>query len=60
MEVVLKDVEAIKRELRKVMLEVADTPLSGEYASKLTIELGNLFLKKIDEAPVVEVRHEKD
>lgn len=51
---------ALKKEIQDVVLTVADTPLSNDYTSKLVLKMGELFRKKIDDAPVVDaepVRH---
>lgn len=42
---------AAKTEIRKLMLEVADTPLVDEYTAKLATKLGELVMKKLDELP---------
>ena len=42
---------AAKIEIRKLMLEIADTPLVDEYTSKLASKLGELVMKKLDELP---------
>lgn len=51
---------ALKKEIQDVVLTVADTPLSNDYTSKLIVKMGELFRKKIDDAPGVDaapVRH---
>lgn len=56
----LIDREALKREVRDVVFQVADTPLSNDPASKLIFKMGELLAKKIDDAPGVDaepVRH---
>ena len=53
---------ALKKEIQDVVLTVADTPLSNDYTSKLIMKMGELFRKKIDDAPGVDaepVRHGK-
>ena len=54
-EIRLIDAIALKNEVLRVVLEVADTPMPNEYASKLALKMGKLIQKKIDEAPTVEV-----
>lgn len=53
------DGDGLRNEVHKAVFEVADTPMPNDYASKLAIEMGKLFLKKIDEAPTIDesVRH---
>lgn len=56
----LIDREALKRDVRDVVFQVADTPLSNDAMSKLVFQMGELLAKKIDDAPGVEaepVRH---
>ena len=43
----------LKNEIHKTLLEIADTPLRDDYTSKLALRMGELILKKIDEAPAV-------
>lgn len=45
---------ALKKEIQDVVLTVADTPLSNDYTSKLIMKMGELFRKKIDDAPGVD------
>lgn len=56
----LIDREALKRDVRDVVFQVADTPLSNDAMSKLVFHMGELVRKKIDDAPGVDaepVRH---
>ena len=41
--------KALKAEINKTILEIADTPMWDDYASKLALKLGKLMIKKIDE-----------
>lgn len=43
----------LKNEIHKTLLEIADTPLPNDYASRLALKMGELILRKIDEAPAV-------
>lgn len=56
----LIDSDALKREVRDVVFQVADTPLSNDAMPKLVFQMGELVCKKIDDAPGVDaepVRH---
>lgn len=44
----------LKAEIHKTVLEVVDTPLPNDYASKLAVKMGELMMRKIDEAPTVD------
>ena len=59
-EVRLIDANALKNEMQRVVIDIADTPAPDEYTSKLVAMLAKVFQKKIDEAPAVDaepVRH---
>lgn len=44
---------ALKTEINKTILEIADTPMPDDYTSKLALKLGKLMIKKIDEIQAV-------
>ena len=52
-EVRLIDANALKNEMQRVVIDIADTPAPDEYTSKLVAMLAKIFQKKIDEAPAV-------
>ena len=49
------DADMLKNEIRKVVFEIADSPMPNEYASTLAVKMGELFIKKICDAPVINV-----
>lgn len=48
------DADALRSKARQAMLEIADTPLPNDYASKLAVKMGDMFQKLIDEAPTID------
>lgn len=52
--------DTLRNKVHKAILEIADTPLPKDYASKLAVKMGEVFRKLIDEEPTIDaepVRH---
>ena len=53
-EIRLIDANALRNEVYHAVLDVADSPMPNDYASKLAVKMGALIQKKIEDAPTID------
>lgn len=52
--------DTLRNKVHKAILEIADTPLPNDYASKLAVKMGEVFRKLIDEEPTIALEDAKN